>query len=533
MKSALCEQVEENVQQIRSGGKPRQVDLLACLCSESRELRCEVNCRLASAFLDVSDFENASVCIKRAWIISDFSPEILPLFVKIHLARNDITAIKEAYKQRGVKESLSSNVDATLNYFNLWQYAVATHLHRDYYEYDYEVLRCVEKLASPYRMNPPRRKILQGNKIKIAYLVFGVTHINSVLIKNNKIMAKYHDKERFDISFYIPDSIEDVVRAPQGSEHVKDFVSYGCKVHVAPAHLSRKDRLLCIASKIFESETDLLVTSALLADFEHYFIAATRPAPLVAGLLQGPPAQYAAPLLDWVLSWSPHPLMDTPCNGSLVSFEIGLPDRREIRPATRDDFGLPGASRVLMSVGRAEKFQLFEYWIAVLEILQLRQDSYYLVVGAEEMQLPFRDELRKCPEWQRVRMLGWRKDCLNIMCLADLLIDTFPSGGGHVLADAMALSIPFVSFENNYLRNYDQTEWSVVDCFADIPELIIQRNDFERMKETVFRLLDDDGFYRVMSETCWEQVQKRQGNPTKGIRRCEDVYRKLLSVEHW
>lgn len=530
MKKQLFEQLEIVLGQIRSGEKPNQIDLVRCLCAEDKDLRCAANYRIAETFLEISDLDNAYVCINRAWLLSDFSPEFIPLFVKINLACNDIAAIKQAYKQLGVKESASINIDGALNYFNLWQYAAVNYLRKDSYDYDFDVLRCVDRLANPYKLIPEKKHINKENKIKLAYLVFGITHTNSVLVKINKIMARYHDKEIFDVAFFVPDSVEEVVYSPQGNEHVEEFITSGCKVYVAPDGLSKKDRLLYISSKIYDFKADLLITSALLADFEHYFIAATRPAPFIVGLLQGPPAQYAAPILDWVLSWSPHPLIDAPCNGSLVHFEIELPDREKIRSATRKDFDLPEDSRILMSVGRAEKFQLIDYWVAVLEILKKRQDSYYVVVGIEEQQLHFVDDLKKYPEWQRVKLLGWRKDCLNIMCLAEVILDTFPSGGGHVLADAMALAIPFVSFENNYLKSFDQAEWSVVDNFADIPDLIIQRYDFNRMKEIIFRLLDDPFFYNSMATVCKKQIHLTQGNPSQGIKRCEEIYLKLLTT---
>lgn len=530
MNIRLQEQLQEVVGQIRTDRKPQQRDLIGCLCTDTMEDRCEVNRQLAEMFLEVSDLDRAAVCIQRAWMLSNFSPDILPLFLKINAARKDVAAVRQAHKQRGILDALSSNVDGALTNFNHWHYAAATYLRRDCYEYDFDILRHVDRLAMPYAMNPPRRALLQGEKIRLAYLVFGATHANSVLVKINRLMARYHDKERFDITFVVPEPREDVIGSPQGCEHLEYFISCGCKVLLAPERLSRKERLLQVAAQICASGADLLVTSALLADFEHYFIAATRPAPVIAGLLQGPPAQYAAPLLDWVLSWSPHPLMDSPCNGSLVPFEIELPERRNILATGRGELGLPEAGRILMSAGRAEKFQLPEYWRAVLDVLRERQDVWYLVVGADAGQLPFAEELQRLPEWGRVRMLGWRTDCLNIMCLADLLVDTFPSGGGHVLADAMALSVPIISFKNDYLQNFDQTEWSVVDCFADIPELLVERYDFPRMKETVFRLLDDAPFYRQMAEACRQQINLRHGSPAQGIRRCEDVYCNLLSL---
>lgn len=127
-----------------------------------------------------------------------------------------------------------------------------------------------------------------------------------------------------------------------------------------------------------------------------------------------------------------------------------------------------------------------------------------------------------------MKVLGWCINYQNIMCLADVLIDTFPSGGGIVIIDAMALSIPIVSFENNYLQYFDQTNWSVMDWFADIPELAVRRYDFDGMKTAVLRLLDDEAYREHMAARYRDEIFKRHGEPGVCVRACEDVYHKLV-----
>jgi glycosyltransferase involved in cell wall biosynthesis len=126
-------------------------------------------------------------------------------------------------------------------------------------------------------------------------------------------------------------------------------------------------------------------------------------------------------------------------------------------------------------------------------------------------------------------LLGWREDILSIFCLADVVIDTYPSGGGHVLIDAMALGIPFVSFENNYMRNFDQTDWSVADEFVSIPELIVHRGDFEKFLDAVSKLIEDSEYRRRMGDLCREQIRASMGNPERGIRAYENVLLELIN----
>jgi hypothetical protein len=133
----------------------------------------------------------------------------------------------------------------------------------------------------------------------------------------------------------------------------------------------------------------------------------------------------------------------------------------------------------------------------------------------------------------RLRFLGWKKDYLSILGSADLVIDTFPSGGGFTLIDAMALGIPVVSFENNYLRQYDQTDWSVGVEFIPAQELILERGNFEQFKVRVSRLIEDDEYRNEMAGKCREQIHLRRGNPERMVRRYEEIYAGLVKSGNW
>jgi glycosyltransferase involved in cell wall biosynthesis len=342
------------------------------------------------------------------------------------------------------------------------------------------------------------------------------------------MLARYHRKDRFEITFFIPDPQRIVNKSKQASETVRQLRGYGCDVIVSPNGSDLAKRLRAVASQIFDYQPDILITSALLAELEHYFIASLQPAPLIVGLIQGPPQQFAAPDMDWGISWSKHPLLDAPCNASLVHIGLDLPKRESITPYSKRDLHIPDQCRVMMSGGRHVKFQNPDFWKAILEILSRHTDLYYVVFGASKEQVPFLETLLTPALSQRVVLLGWREDCMNILCLADVLIDTYPSGGGHVLVDAMALGIPFVSFENNYMKNYDQADWSVADEFVSMPELIVTRGDFEKFKDTVSRLLDDDAYRDRMGDLCREQIEKSMGNPEEGVRRYENTLMQIL-----
>lgn len=517
------------VSAIRKGRTVASAELLPFLSTVDRKKRGDVNRELAQAFADVGNLAQAAVFVRRAWVLSDFSADLLPLYVRIHAGLSDIDAIREAYKTLGMAAAARGDVSDALANFNQWQYAYANHLKVDRYAYDWDVLSAIRKMAEPWRFGAyARRELSNERKIRLAYLVFGARHLNSVLVKINSMLARYHDRERFEATFFIPDPKHLVYQSRHARQAIKQFQEYGCKVVVPPAGFDLSKRLRAVASQIHETQPDVLITSAALAEFEHYFIASLRPAPLTVGLIQGPPAQFAAPDLDWGISWSKHPLIDAPCNVSLVHIGLDLPARETVKPYAKKDFQIPEQCRVMVSGGRFFKFENMDFWKAIVRLLSKYADLHYVAFGVSREQISFLEPLLTPDISSRVHLLGWREDSLSVLSLADILVDTYPSGGGHILVDAMALGIPFVSFENNYMKNFDQTDWSVADEFVSIPELLVPRGDFGQFDRTFSRLLDDDAYRRRMGDLCRDLIQQSMGDPAAGVRRYEELIMDIL-----
>jgi glycosyltransferase involved in cell wall biosynthesis len=130
----------------------------------------------------------------------------------------------------------------------------------------------------------------------------------------------------------------------------------------------------------------------------------------------------------------------------------------------------------------------------------------------------------------RIRLLGWRRevDYLRILILADILIDTFPSGGGTILFDAMSLGIPVVSFRNNYMKLFDQTDWSVAEEILHPPEMIVSREDLSELEKVISRLIQDKNYRLDIGRRCQEHIFEKRSNPRRAIRKCEEIYMRVL-----
>src|SRR5205085_12159406 len=166
-----------------------------------------------------------------------------------------------------------------IRYFDQWQYAYWRFHNLDKFEYDFDILESIERLAQPYKFAPKLRPdVLTGGKIRLAYLVRDFTRARSLLVKELLLLAENHDRARFEPIFFVPESERAVLQQAAGREHLRLFENYGDKVMMAPDMSATDERLLAVGRMIYDARPDILIVSAVLAGFEHYFIPALGPA---------------------------------------------------------------------------------------------------------------------------------------------------------------------------------------------------------------------------------------------------------------
>ena len=520
---------------IASGEAVPPSELLPYLSAESREQRANVNRLLADACWRSGNEEHrrhAKTFISRAWLLSRFSPELLPLYEQIHGAAGDVESIRDAYKRLGMTAAAQGQVSEALRHFNLWQYAYHHFQRLDKYTYDLDILDCVDRLAAPDRFSPRRRPgLLTEGKIRVAYLAAGVTEVGSAIVKVIGLLARHHDRSRFEPMVFVPETERMVATSAAGREHLALFKSVGCELVMAPDLRPAHTRLLALGRMIHDAHADLLVTSAALATFDHCFVTALRPAPLVISLLQGPPQQFVPPTADWSISWTLHPLLDCPVNCALVHLESALPVREDVTLSDRASLDIPHDAVVMLSAGRHVKFQDRACWQAIIDVLREHPNAWYLAMGVEEAQVPFLPSLLTPEIRSRIRFLGWRAgDYLPLLCVADIVIDTFPSGGGQTLFDAMSLETAVVTFKNDYLRRFDQVEWSPAEEFINVADVVLPRGDFAEMHRLLSRLIDDPRYRRDIARRCREDIHQNRTNAGRAIRNYEAIC--LRALEH-
>jgi hypothetical protein len=452
---------------------------------------------------------------------------VLPVYVRIQSSIGAIAGIQSAFKRKGMMEAKEGRIPQALDHFYQSVYAYALYGVAEKMEYDFDILECIERMARPYRF--PSRSIVstaKGRKIRVAYLTHASTMDMSSVARLNLDFARFHDRSRFEVNFFFSLQ-ESEFRDKEIIEHLK---AHGCSVFVLPELGSDEAKLFWTAMSIYRFRPDILVTNAGLADLRNYFVVCMRPAPVVVGQVLGPPPACVGPGMDWSISLSMHPLMDSPCDCSLVDIETDLPRREDLGVASRGEYGIPEDGIVIMSGGRGVKFQNERYWRTILSVLESNPKVYFVAIGAMERELAFARSLLSSPAGKQLKLVPrvGMKAYLSLLGLADIFVDTFPSGGGLILMDAMALSLPVLTFENDYLQTYNQAQWSVGGEIVGIRELMVKRSDWGQLKSVLMRLIGDRSYRSLMGRLCEEKIRSSRGNPRRMVKRHEDIYTMIL-----
>jgi glycosyltransferase involved in cell wall biosynthesis len=503
--------------------------LLAALGAAEPRARAEASLALACAHEAAGQLGPARDAVQRAFLLSGGAPEVLEPYVRIHRALGDAPAVRAARRRAVLAAAAAGDVARTLEACNAWQYSDAELSGEDRYAFDQEVLDAVERLARPLRRPLAPRPPLPGRRLKVAHLVFGATHLNSVIVRIDRLLAQFHDRSRFELAFFVPEPRSQVEGSRQGPDHLAWFRQQGCAVEVAPDGPA-PERLLALADAIHAFAPDLLVLDAALADFHHYFVRQLHPAPAALGFVSGPPPQFAPPDLDWGIAWTLHPLVDAPVPCSHVPLETFLPEAGAIVPRPRRSLGVPPEAVVLGIAGRPLKHRHPRHWERVVRLLLRFPEAHLLCIGPRVGELPPAVHEALAPVRRQLHFFPWMERYLEVFGQADVVLDTWPSGGGVALADAMALGKPVLTFENDYGKVYDQADWLPAQEFMPAGDLVVPRGDEERYHEVASRLVGDAAYRAEMGRRCRETVLERLGQPARMVHRCEEIFARVAAA---
>lgn len=524
------------LRRVRGGEDFDDSELLPFLTLESQGERYRVNLGLAEAFHarhergpDPRSLVRARACADRAFLLSRYSAEALPVLLKVNGALGDADAAADALKRYGLEQAARGDFGGAIATFDRWSYAHAEFTQIDLHDtYDPEVLACVERMASLHRFDAPARAPRADGRVRVAYLTQGLTEINSVLIKIDQVFARLHDRARFEAAYFSVEPESAVAASPDARAAVEEFRRLGFELSVAPDRELLVERLLAVGERIRDFAPDILVTSGGLITMRNYFVACLRPAPLTVSFHQGPSPQFTWHDFDHAISWFLTNVPDCPSDCSYVPLEFDFPAKESVEPAPRAELDVPEGATVMVSGGRWPKFQNPDYWRVMVELLEEHPSLYWVMLGPKEEQVPFLRDVLTPAARSKIRFQGWRRDYLGLVAAADLLVDSYPVGGGVFLMEGLALGLPVVSFHHDYVNAFSNNDCSGGDEIIGGGETLVARGDFAGMKSRIAALVADAGRRRLLGAECGGRVRDTRGEPARMVRRCEEIYEKVL-----
>lgn len=520
------------INRIKEGEYPNDKELLPFLSQESVAERASINYQLAEACFVVNTDEHlkiSAVFIERAWELSNFDDKYFNLYKTIHNKLGNVELIREAYKRLGIKEAKKNNITLALEYFNKSHNAFAELTHVDKYLYDYDILDWIERLAKPFQLYPSSSTTPRENeKIRLAYLCQYITSPGSVLVKINEIFGHHHNLAEFEIVFFCTETEEEIVNSPVALENINRLRNTNCGFVYSSSKMSKPNLLIDLAGLINSFSPDIFITTAALADLSNLFLISMLPAPIMIALHMGPPPQFVPPSFDLAIGFTIHPNIDSPIDTKLVRLELDLVNFNMTNSFDRAEFNIPSTSTIIYIGGRPQKFQNKDYWKTLNTVL-LQHDVYIIISGCIKEQVSFIEEIIDQTILNRIIFTGWRTDYLSFLSNADIVIDTYPSGGGVLLLEAMSMGKPCVCFDNDYMQRYDQTSWNLGYEYSIVDELLIPRNDFLSFQRIIETLLCDSEYREKVGMLCKKHVLDSFSKPERMVKRCEDIYKKIYA----
>lgn len=498
----------------------------------SRKDRLEANLALAMAYLEADEIPEAAVCADRVMWLSGFERSYLDLYVKVMTLADNPKAIVEACKRAGFNALKQGRLGEAVELFNRSHNAFAYHYISDRYQFDFEILDRLAEYATSTNKHRLVSKSTGRARVRVAYLVFGIRHPGSIIVSLLCSIANNHNKNKFEIAFFVPEEKPPETAKEElfaWEENLRKLRASEVPVHIEHV-VSSKTAIQDTVDRLFEFSPDILVTPAVLADYAHYYIAATRPARRVIGLAYGAPQQFSAPVLDLAICAHKHMIFESLSDCAWVNVEVNLPEASNVVPSDRSALGIPKEAVLMFVGGRPPKLQYLPLWKSWLAALESYPSLYLVIVGIPEFPqsvIPLLNDSLK----ERIRLFGWSPDqYLQLLSASDFVSDTYPFGGGVLILEAMALACPALTFEHSLEGMFDPLNWSASSSFVP-DELILPRDDSEAYSEALGRLIKDPGYRRRMGNKCRQIAQARFGSPARMVKAYETYYLATLKME--
>ena len=412
-----------------------------------------------------------------------------------------------------------------LKYLNLSRDVYSNNGYGDKYLSNKKISNIIRYLAINNKINDGvkllSRRDVDRKKIKVGHIVFGLKHKNSIIINLISNFGKYGDCEKFEHTFYICESSNENREVEKENIEILKLSGVGI---FQSSNIDKLESIHEVANQIIDDSVDVLLVTAVMACYEHFYLMMLLPGYILRiGLCYGSLEQYYSDSLDFTIASDSHIALNIPSNVAVVPVEISFnKPNPSIRLSFRDKYSINTDAVIIMSGGRPSKFLCREWWKAIIEILELNGNCYFIYSGVE-VDPEFLTSLVPTQLRHRLIRLGWQSNLIETLAGADIFIDTFPSGGGVIVLMAQCLAIPVVTFEDNEFLPFNQNDWNPASKYLPQSEYVIPRWNFELMKEKLQVLISNKNIRNSYAQNCETKYIEEYSRPERMIQRYEEI----------
>lgn len=456
-----------------------------CFADRAAE-RLETNRQFAAQLLKQGFHSEAMVFLERAWQQSRHQDrEVATALTALLRQRADWPAINRLHLERGLSAARRGDLeDMLLSFFEFYYYAYRETASYRWQRFEPAIDATLAMLGPGIESEPCCEELIAGldpAKLKLVILAENLEPRWSAA-KRLISIGKLIDKSRFEVIYFcrLPPS--------QGWQAVADdLTAAGCRLawteagNLAMPAVRRAIHLLRGARADFTLVNTSFLTPWI--DLVSHSGAAGR---VVKFISQAGGLESGVDLaLNSVLPLALDEAVDTLYVGP--AYVIDPPAKR--KACRRQGRGLK-----VIAVGRKIMFLSERFWRVVLEALNRDPELTVTVLGVEPSDIFG----QQGPPTPRLRLLGFRDDVLEQMAQADVLLDTWPLGGGSTLREAHALGLPVISLRADETYYEPYTTWSETHVGLNEfvhPELLLKEFTVEAVGALLGRLAREKGYY--------------------------------------
>jgi len=456
----------------------------------------------------------------RAFQLWDGDKDFIDEYLRLCKEECQPELVREITQRAGLYALEHDDLEYALECFNENYRAYSDLGFGDKYKYN----ECIQSALRDFKSSDKYHYANQsGQKARIAFLIFGAEHLDSVLVRVALEFVRYCDSEMFDVDFFssAPISIS-------RQSHKKVFAKNG-KPLICCNSFKDDECISFTINQISQFAPDIFISIGVLADYKNYFIATRFPSAIHVAMTYGPPEQYIPFDADFVIAPDKSQLLDAPVDGVVIPLQFDSNNT----PLCKDKkllskLAIPSNATIITSAGRESKFQDTEFLSNILSFLEKNLDIYFIVIGTKNLPNEFLENYSRSSCFGRIKCVEWDSEYKAFLSLSDVYVDTFPSGGGHTIIDAMSIGIPVLTF-NNYLENrFTQTDWRPGIYYVPDSFLVVEPCDWTSFREKLELFVFDIELRKKYGDMCFCHIRDRLSNPPEMVAQVENVFRFLL-----